>query len=158
MKYRFLYLLSTFFIGACATAPKLEYASVPLTPNALKQSQWQALDRFPARYPVQAVKRSLQGCVTLEYVITPSYAVKDIKVIASSSMAFERSAQNVIKAWDWSQLPEGIITQPLKTQTRFEYCLNEPDAPCDTDTIKSVCPGDDIIMSAGSIIKRANIT
>ena len=41
--------------------------------------------------------KSIEGCATIEYVITPQNEVKDINVVASTSKYFAKAAENVIQ-------------------------------------------------------------
>jgi len=97
--------------------------------------------------------KSIEGCATIEYVITPQNEVKDITVIASTNKHFSKAAEDVIKNWKWSELPKNIITHPVKTQTRFDFCFDKPNQPCSTITPKYSCPSKDIIYSTGKRIK-----
>jgi protein TonB len=120
--------------------------------------KWSQLNRFPARYPIKAARKFIEGCATIEYVLTPQNEIKDVRIIASTKKYFADAAEDVIKNWDWSELPKNIINQPLKTQTRFDFCLDKkPNQPCELITPKYSCPSKDIIYSAGSVIKRVSV-
>ncbi|WP_353519097.1 energy transducer TonB, partial [Thalassotalea sp. SU-HH00458] len=130
-----------------------EYPNLSLTHNEIQSSKWNQLNRFPARYPIKAVKKSIEGCATIEYVITPQNEVKDIIVIATTSEHFSKAAKDVIKNWKWAELPKSIISKPVKTQTRFDFCFDKPDQPCSSVTPKYSCPSEDIIYSTGMRIR-----
>ena len=154
MKSNISILITTLIMSGCAsTKVENEYSDLSITHNEIQSSKWSQLDRFPARYPKKAVMKSIEGCATIEYVITPQNEVKDINVVASTSKYFAKTAENVIKNWKWSELPKSILTQPVKTQTRFDFCFDKPNQPCSSITPKYSCPSVDIIYSTGMLIK-----
>ncbi|MBT1449780.1 energy transducer TonB [Glaciecola sp. XM2] len=140
--------------GCASTHPEKEYSHLSVTQDEMQSSKWSQLNRFPARYPREAVFERLEGCATIEYVITPQNEVKDITVVASTNKYFSKAARDVINNWNWSELPKSILAEPVKTQTRFDFCFDKPNQPCKLVTPKYSCPSDDIIYSTGSIIKR----
>lgn len=144
------FLIAVFIlIGCVATKVENEYTNLSVTQNELQSPKWAELVRFPARYPESAVMNSKEGCATVEYVITPQNEVKDIKVITTTDKQFGIAATKVISNWKWSDLPKGIITHAVKTQTRFDFCFDTPNQSCATITPKYSCPSDDIIYSSG---------
>ena len=108
MKNNIGILITTLIIGGCASTKvekakvEKEYSHLSVTHNEIQSSKWSQLNRFPARYPKQAVMKSIEGCATIEYVITPQNEVKDITVIASTNKYFSKAAEGVIKNWKWS--------------------------------------------------------
>ena len=156
MKNNISILIITLIVSGCASTkvePAKEYSDLSITYNEIKSSKWDQLNRFSARYPIKAVKKSIEGCATIEYVITPQNEIKDMTVIASTSKHFSKAAEDVIKSWKWSELPKNIISQPIKTQTRFDFCFDKPDKPCSIITPKYSCPSEDIIFSTGMRIR-----
>ncbi|MEC9260177.1 MAG: energy transducer TonB [Pseudomonadota bacterium] len=162
MKYAILTVFTAGFMVACgatepvATAAKNDYAQLPLTANVLTRPQWQALERFPARYPKKEVMAANTGCATVEYVIKPDNTVTSIRVAESSSRYFAKEAEQVVAKWKWSALPAGILDKPVKTQTRFEFCLEDGSGQCRLEKLasKTECSGSDIIASVGVRVSR----
>ena len=143
-------LFVTAIVSGCTSSPAgNEYSEVPLTDNELQSEKWSQLDRFPPRYPENAAMNSVEGCATVEYVITPEHEIKDVTVVTATHRQFGTSAAAVVQNWRWSELPPGVITQPVKTQTRFDFCLDQPNQPCAAVTPDYSCPGEDIIYSSG---------
>lgn len=159
MKSNIGILISTLIVSGCAsTTMENEYSDLSVTDNELISSKWSQLNRFPARYPIKAARKSIEGCATIEYVVTPQNEIKDVRVIVSTKKYFAEAAEDVIKNWNWSELPKNILAQPVKTQTRFDFCLDKKsDQPCELITPKYYCPSEDIIYSAGSVIKRVRV-
>jgi periplasmic protein TonB len=144
------FLIITLVMSGCAsTKVENEYTNLRVSQNELQSSKWAELVRFPARYPESAAINAIEGCATVEYVVTPQNEVKDIKVVTTTEKHFGIAAAKVVANWKWSDLPNGIITQAVKTQTRFDFCFDKPNQSCTTITPKYVCPGDDIIYSTG---------
>jgi len=145
-------LIITLVASGCASTEienGNEYANLPVSKNELQSAKWSTLNRFPARYPENAVMNSVEGCATVEYVLTPQNEVKDIKVVATTEKQFGTAAAKVVKNWKWSALPAGIIQQAVKVQTRFDFCFDKPNQSCTTISPSYWCPGDDIIYSTG---------
>lgn len=158
MKTNISILITTLIIGGCAsTEVTKQYPYLSVTHNEMRSSKWSQLNRFPARYPVEAAQKSIEGCATIEYVVTPQNEIKDVRVIVSTRKYFADAAEYVIKNWNWSELPKNILTQPVKTQTRFDFCLDKPNQPCELLTPEYSCPSEDIIYSTGSVIKKVRV-
>lgn len=150
MKSTIGFLISAIILSGCAsTTMENEYPNLIVSNNEMQSSKWQQLNRFSARYPMKAVMKSDEGCTTVEYVITPQYEIKDIKVIASTKQYFADAAVDVIKNWKWNEVSNNILTEPVKTQTRFDFCLDKANQSCKTIVPEYSCPGDDILYSTG---------
>lgn len=131
-----------------ADAATQDYSRLPVQQAVLHSPTWQALQRFPALYPLSAAMKHVEGCATVEYVVTPQNEVADLKLIAATDKRFAVEAVKVVKQWPWSNLTKGSISAAVKTQTRFEFCFDEPQQSCESKAKKSVCPGEDVIFSA----------
>lgn len=131
-----------------------EYASLAVTSNELQSDKWAALKRTPAKYPAKAAMSLTEGCATIEYVVTPENDIKDIKVVFATDQRFAVEASKVIKKWNWDDLPKSIIAQPVKTQTRFDFCINKSTDQCKAASTQYACPSNDIIYSEGFIVKE----
>jgi TonB family protein len=156
MKNNMAILIATAIMSGCVSTnveTVKEYPNLSVTHNEIQSSKWRQLNRFSAKYPIQTVKKSIEGCATIEYVITPENEVKDITVIASTNQYFSKAAQDVIRKWQWSVLPKNILSQAIKTQTRFDFCFDKPNQPCAAISPTYSCPGEDIIYSTGMRIK-----
>lgn len=116
-------------------------------------AKWRGLERFAAKYPLEAAKDNIQGCATIEYVVTPENNIKDIIVVSASHDMFAESAKDVVTKWNWSKLPKYILTSDLKTQTRFEFCIREENGRCQAPDKEKACPGRDVIYSIGERIQ-----
>jgi len=147
-------LVGVLAISGCAsTKNTVEYPNLAVTDNELAQPKWADLKRFPARYPEQAVVNSLEGCATVEYVITPDNEIKDVAVVESTNRHFSVAAKDVITNWKWKDLPNNIISEPVKTQTRFDFCFDKAGQACSTMEPEYSCPGQDIIYSRGMKVR-----
>jgi TonB family protein len=154
LKKSIIIFITIFMVGGCvSTKMEKEYLDLSVTQNEVQSSKWSQLNRFPPRYPKQAAIKSIEGCATIEYVITPQNEVKNITVIASTNKLFSKAAVDVIKHWKWSELPKGTLTQPVKTQTRFDFCFDKPNQLCSSITLHYSCPSEDIIYSTGMRVR-----
>lgn len=152
MKCPLITLLGLWALTACNSTPTLNHTSLPLTEAELLSGKWQKLQRKEPRYPLESAIAGNEGCATVEYVITADYAIEDIKVLESSNRYFAKQAKKSIARWNWSQLDKGIISTPVKTRTRFEFCIdNENDNHCSAATLitNATCSGKDVITAVG---------
>lgn len=149
-RYLGMALAALVLSGCASTTTDSTYTDLSVTQGELKQDKWSDLNRFPPRYPEQAVMQSSEGCATVEYVITPDNELHDVRVVTATNRLFGTSATNVVQNWNWSDLPNGIISEPVKTQTRFEFCFNASDQLCTGVEPVNACPGDDVIYSRGT--------
>lgn len=148
-KYLPALAVALFATGCTSTGESSEYGHLPVTESELQAEKWSGLNRFPPRYPESAAMRGTEGCATVAYVITPQNEVKDIQVVTATQRDFGQSAAMVVERWSWSDMPAGIVTEPVKTQTRFDFCMDSSNQNCTTVTPDYSCPGDDIIYSRG---------
>ncbi len=154
----FALLPASLMLVACGSTPEPEsrgsYASLPVSEAELLKPQWQALTRFAPKYPVEEAIKGQSGCATVEYVILPDYQLADIQVIHASSSHFANEAVQQLRRWKWQQLPAALIAAPVKTSTRFEYCMSAgqaADNSCQPALLakNTQCPGDDVQISIG---------
>lgn len=130
------------------------YDNLPVVENLLASPQWSRLKRIDPMYPVNQAKKGQSGCATVEYVITPDYQIANIKVVDTDGKTFGKEAEKVIERWNWEDLNKGILTQAIKTQTRFEFCLPD-DKDCSISSLvaSTECRGDDVVTVVGSIVR-----
>ena len=142
---------SIILIGCGSTPPPAKFSDLPLSEATLLSSEWQELQRFEAAYPVDEARAGNEGCATVEYVITPDYQITDINTIDSTSKHFAKQAQRVITRWNWSDVTPGKLTEPVKTRTRFEFCLEETAGHCAESRLEQErqCRGEDALFSVG---------
>lgn len=140
----------------CKTTPNEQHQNLPLSEAKLLSSDWKNLQRFPPLYPIEEARKGNEGCATLEYVVTADYEITDIKVVESTSKHFAKQARLNVNRWKWSELPKGIITEPIKTNTQFQYCLETGDGHCsDMGSLENnQCSGKDVIYSVGYRMKH----
>jgi len=119
----------------------------------MNSEKWQQLQRYYANYPVKGISDLVDGCATIEYVITPQNEIKDLRVVTATRKNFADAAKFAVTRWEWASLPKNIISQPVKTQTRFEFCLGKPNQPCTGPIPIHACPGEDALYSTGYVIK-----
>lgn len=162
MKYAILTVFTAGFMMACgATGPATpapgEYAQLPLSADVLAMPEWQAFERFPARYPKKEAMAANMGCATIEYVIMPDNTVTSLRVVDATSRHFASEAEQVIGKWKWSELPAGMLAKPVKTQTRFEFCLEDGTGRCGLEKLanQTACSGSDMIASVGARVQRS---
>ena len=100
-------LLLTMLCWQGKTLAAVDYADLTLTEGALQQSNWQALKRFAPRYPEKDAIKGKEGCAVVEYVITPQYELKDIKVITATGDRFAKQARRAKTYNVKAKIPSG---------------------------------------------------
>ncbi len=146
---------ATFIITGCqSVAPTEPSASQASNTNAQSDDGAQ-LKRFPPRYPLNAARQGKEGCATIGYTLTPTRQITDIQIIDSSANGFATEAMAVIPKWNWSEYT-GPVPEAINLHTRFEFCLEDGSGRCSPEMLaaRTNCPGNDVIISAGSVIKK----
>ncbi|GLS84551.1 energy transducer TonB [Paraferrimonas haliotis] len=140
----------------CKSTPSDQYQDVQLTEAELLSKKWEKLERFPPMYPIEEARAGKEGCASVEYVITPDYQIEDVKVVYSTSKYFAKQAKLNVTKWKWSDLPQGIIQAPVKTNTQFQFCLETGDGHCSQPkpVNNEQCVGEDVVYSVGYSMKR----
>ncbi len=94
----------------------------PIDPGA-GQNAWRApssadgdavpLVRVPPRYPERALARGLEGRVLVEFTITASGGVRDVRVIAAEpTNAFDAAALEAVRQWRYTpKIVRGIAVE-----------------------------------------------
>ena len=141
------YILGTIALMGCKTTPTEQFHHLQLTEAELLSEKWEDLERFPPLYPRENARVGKEGCATVEYVITPENEIKDIKVVSSTSRFFASQARKNVNEWKWSKLAKGIVQEPVKTKTQFQFCIETGDGHCSEEEPieNNQCSGKDII-------------
>lgn len=144
-------------LAGCATnnVEQKQHASLPVVEGELLKEKWQLLNRFPARYPFAAAVSNKTGCATVEYVITPDYEIENIHVKKTTDRVFNKASKKAVLNWNWSELPKGLLSTAIKTQTHFKFCIESNENPCEKVIEKLSCTGKDSISSIGTLVKRS---
>ncbi len=153
MKQLCLLLCAAITLSACQTTPSPDsrFASLPVSSQPHATGPFSALPRVEPLYPIEEAKAGGEGCATIEYVVTPDYQLHDIVSRDFSSRFFAREAKAAILKWQWQQLPAGLLTEPVKLQTRFEFCLENGEGRCAAEQLnaRTQCRGDDLLPVVG---------
>ena len=155
MKQLSLLLCAVITLSACQTttqpSPDARFASLPVTNQPHASGLFRDLARLGPRYPVEEARAGGEGCATIEYVVTPDYQLHDVVALDASNRFFAREAKAAILKWQWQQLPAGLLTEPVKLQTRFEFCLENGEGRCAAEQLnaRTQCRGDDLLPVVG---------
>ncbi|MDP4536560.1 energy transducer TonB [Alkalimonas collagenimarina] len=155
-KYFTALVASLLLIGCSSTQPPEQFPDLPLTEAELLTPKWQGLQRYEARYPIEDARAGNDGCATIEYVITPDYQITAIQTIDSTGRHFARQAREAIQRMDLTQIAPATLTEPVKTRTRFEFCIENNEGDCDESRLQQErqCRGTDALFSVGFMVKR----
>ncbi|WP_462158155.1 energy transducer TonB [Pseudoalteromonas sp. GB56] len=156
MKYLYFSAALVALVGCQSNGQSVQEKEIAQAAPSNSATLVEQIKRFPPRYPISQAKAGNQGCATVEYVISPTNEVSDVKVLEASHTDFAQEAQAVVSKWRWEQLPEGAITAPTTIQTRFEFCLAEQKGQCDMEKLvaKIQCSGtEDVVASIGRRVR-----
>lgn len=157
MKHLITISLLGLLFGCAATSQNetQQYPELSVTKDATELSVFSHLRKFPPRYPMNEASSGTEGCATIEYVVTEDREIEDIKVIDSTHENFADEAKKVIQNWNWMSLNRDALSAPIKTQTRFEYCLEDGSDNCSMRHLlaKTQCRGGDVVGSVGYKVK-----
>jgi hypothetical protein len=91
------------------------------------------------------------GCTSLEYVINEAGRAEQIRVLARSDDAFSEAAIETLQQWQWQATTANSGHLPVKSRTRFEFCIEHNGQPCDTSGLAQLCQGEDMVRSTGQV-------
>lgn len=139
-------------LSGCVNTSAPLYGNLVSVDAELSSVKWQSLTRVPPLFPIEEARENKEGCAEIEYVITPDYQIKDVVVVRATSKHFAKQAQHSLAKWQWHQLPKALLSEPLKTTTRFEFCLETGDGHCEQHRPlnNSQCAGNDVLMSVAT--------
>jgi TonB family protein len=125
-------------------------------PTQTNHDAWASVERDTLRYPSRASSNSTSGCATVNYILTPSNEVKDVRVVKATDKGFAQAAKRAIEKWDFSKVDGAFVETDTPKQTRFEFCK---DVSTETCLVKqnSYCEGDDVIAAVHRSVNPAEI-
>jgi TonB family protein len=81
-------------------------------------------------YPTEALKRGLEGSVTLRFDVTATGVVENVSVVDSTDSVFEDAALAAVAQWKYlPRLAEGKRVPSSNVQTVIRFALARPGAP-----------------------------
>jgi TonB family protein len=82
--------------------------------------------RVPPEYPVEALRRGLEGWVRVEFTVTSTGAVANADVVASSGSVFEAPTLEAVGRWRFApQLVDGNPVDVPRVQTTIRFQLTD---------------------------------
>jgi TonB family protein len=121
-----------------------------------KPDAWASVERDTLRYPSRASSNSTSGCATVNYILTPSNEVKDVRVVKATDRGFAQAAKRAIEKWDFSKVDGAFVETDTPKQTRFEFCKDVSTETCLVKQ-KSYCDGDDVIAAVHRSVNPAEL-
>ena len=61
------------------------------------------------------------------------------------------AAMETLQQWQWQATAANPGHLPVKSQTRFEFCIEHNGQPCDTSGLAQLCQGEDMVRSTGQV-------
>ena len=148
-------IIVTLMLSAWQSKAPSTYADLPLTEGLLNQPSWHVVKPIEPLYPVEEAIAGIEGCATLAYVVTPTNQLTDVQALHATSQRFAREARKAIAKWQWQHLPAGLLSAPVKSAVRFEFCLEDNSGHCNDAffAAPSKCPGEDVLPVIGYRIR-----
>lgn len=137
--------------GCSHQTRSVHLTSLPLSDITDVNAQWSPLSRNESRYPKEAILAEKMGCTSLEYVINEAGRAEQIRVLARSDDAFSEAAIETLQQWQWQATTANSGHLPVKSRTRFEFCIEHNGQPCDTSGLAQLCQGEDMVRSTGQV-------
>jgi TonB family protein len=137
--------------GCSHQTQSVQLTSLPLSKITDVNAQWSPLSRNESRYPKEAILAEKMGCTSLEYVINEAGRAEQIRVLARSDDTFSEAAMETLQQWQWQATAANPGHLPVKSQTRFEFCIEHNGQPCDTSGLAQLCQGEDMVRSTGQV-------
>jgi protein TonB len=84
------------------------------------------LVRVEPTYPEQAAERGIEGWVEVEFTITTSGAVKDARIVTSTSNVFDRAALQAVRKWKYRpKIEDGKPVERPGVRTVLKFTLEK---------------------------------
>lgn len=79
----------------------------------------------PPEYPPDALRRGVEGYVTLEFTVSASGRVRDVAITeAQPEGVFERAVREAVRGWRFEPATEGGEPVPQRVRHRFDFNLD----------------------------------
>ncbi|WP_334016192.1 energy transducer TonB [Alteromonas sp. S167] len=123
---RILFLTSVLALSACSTTPEVkdnELQPIDLIgkKDALEEMWIVSKTDYP-KYPINAAKQGISGCVDFSFVINSDGKAQDIQVIkAIPGSIFIGSAKKSLKKFRWQPTELNNLRQPAITTLQLDF-------------------------------------
>lgn len=128
-----LYICFCAFLFACnSTEPKLDNNSIPLqyidlTSSAdmsMHNTHWQVTKRIDPRYPSEAARQGLSGCVQVMVGINGNGRMAEYKIKSSyPEDIFDNAAANALSKWRWKASELNANKDPILTIIQLDFMV-----------------------------------
>ncbi|MBG9994460.1 energy transducer TonB [Pseudoalteromonas sp. NZS127_1] len=90
---------------------------------------WDVVKRVEPRYPIEAAKKSISGCVELATLINSQGKAQGYKVISSyPEGVFDNNAAAAVGLWRWKATTENTSNQPVLTYLKMDFMVSPKPA------------------------------
>jgi TonB family protein len=150
MKSPYIYFPLILLISACGSIPtKLENVDklkfIDLTSIELRnnvENYWSIFSKTESRYPIEAARKGLAGCVELITIINSAGKAQGYKIISSYPKGlFDEAAAHSLSTWSWLPSDSNPTKQPVLTNIRIDYSIDS--VPVSQKYLKN-CPSDKV--------------
>jgi TonB family protein len=123
---RILFLTSALALSACTTTRDVkDYGIQPIdfsgNKNALEEMWIVSKNDYP-KYPIDAAKKGISGCVDFSFVINGDGKAQNIQVIkAIPDSTFIQSATKSLKKFRWQPTELNNLRQPAITTLQLDF-------------------------------------
>ncbi|MGK4474469.1 energy transducer TonB [Aeromonas molluscorum] len=139
-------------VSACSQqSQSLDFGPRPLSSASDVAANWQPSHKVEPRYPKEAVAAGEMGCATLEYLITPSGEAAQMRIVSRTDERFSDAAIEALSRWQWQPTEFNKSHQTLKSQTRFDFCIELNGEPCKRSLLDQTCEGSSSVTSTAKI-------
>jgi periplasmic protein TonB len=126
MKLCNLFLI-TLLIGCSSTsedqAAEVDINALDLTGDKSQtENYWVVKNRSYPKYPINAARKGVSGCVEFSFVINESGKAQNIKVTKSvPENTFNKAATKSLKEYRWVATHNNDLLKPVRTTLQLEF-------------------------------------
>ena len=133
MKALYLLLPLSMMLTACSSTSDKQVSDEMLSIIDLSSPElrskageyWDVVKRVEPRYPIEAAKRSISGCVELATLINSQGEAQGYKVISSyPEGVFDNNAAAAVGLWRWKATTENMSKQSILTYLKMDFMVS----------------------------------
>ena len=94
--------------------------------NIASAQLWEIKKRIEPKYPVQAAKNNVEGCVVVQFFINNEGRTTHVELIQSSVQdVFDTAAYNAVSQWQYSATEKNVNSEPQRQVLQLDFSLSE---------------------------------
>ncbi|MBQ4856977.1 energy transducer TonB [Pseudoalteromonas sp. MMG007] len=117
---------------------------------------WGIATRTEPRYPVEAARKNLAGCVELITIINSEGKAQGYKVLSSYPKGlFDKAAAQSLNTWSWLPTAANTAKEPVLTHIRIDFTLTSK--PVGKKYLKNCPAGETFLVTGEKFIESSEL-